>query len=38
MTEQTNKKISHQTKGIILMFAAIPIIVAIKYYFEDHFA
>jgi preprotein translocase subunit SecF len=38
MTKQTNKKLTHQAKGVILMFAAIPVIVVIKLYFEDNFA
>ena len=36
MTEQTSKKLSHQAKGIILMFTAIPIIVFIKYAYDDN--
>ncbi|MFT5937082.1 MAG: hypothetical protein ACI85S_002150, partial [Pseudohongiellaceae bacterium] len=38
MTKQTNKKLTHQAKGVILMFAAIPVIIVIKLYFEDNFA
>ena len=38
MTKKTSKNLSHQAKGVILMFAAIPVIVVIKYYFDDHFA
>lgn len=38
MTVPILKKLSHQAKGIILLFAAIPLIVVIKYYFDDHFA
>jgi len=38
MTEKTGKKLSHQAKGLLLFFAAIPIIVVIKYYYEDQVA
>jgi hypothetical protein len=38
MEKQTNKKLSHQAKGVILMFAAIPVIVVIKLYYNDNFA
>jgi len=38
MTGPTSKKFSHQAKGIVLMAAAVPIIVVIKYFFEDHSA
>jgi hypothetical protein len=38
MTVPTLKNLSHQAKGVILLFAAIPVIVVIKYYFDDNFA
>lgn len=36
MAEQTGKKLSHQAKGSLLLFAAIPVNVASKYSCDDH--
>ncbi len=38
MAEKAKKKLSHQMKGIILMFAAIPIIAYLKWVYDDHLA
>ena len=38
MTEQTSKKLSPAVRGVLLMFAAIPIIVFIKLKFDDQAA
>jgi len=36
MTDQVNKKLSHQAKGLILIFAAIPIIAFLKWEYDDN--
>lgn len=36
MSDKPTKKMSRQTKGLILIFSAIPIIVFLKAVFDDH--
>ncbi len=38
MIREINKSLSHQQKGLILFFAAIPIIAYLKWVHDDHVA
>lgn len=38
MTEETSKKLSPAVKGLLLIFAAIPLIIFIKLKFDDQVA
>ncbi|MEM9387329.1 MAG: hypothetical protein AAGA68_19880 [Pseudomonadota bacterium] len=36
MSDKPPRKLSHQTKGLILIFGAIPIIAFLKAVYDDH--